>query len=262
MNILSDIYYYVIITKSNLFHESLLRAKLKGTSMKLKLLEKRQETGDTFSFIFLPEESVSWKAGQFIFYTIPHEDKDERGDTRHFTITTPPHEKKIKLTTRYSFQKSSSFKKALFAKEPGDIVEAKNVRGKFTIENTNQKFVFIAGGIGITPFYSILLDLEKQHKIKDIILIYSNKKKENIVFKEELERLKKKYAGLKIIYIFSPQHCDKELLEDSVTDIQNRFFYLSGPFRMVKSVEEALKKLWVDQSKIKKDYIPGYHEES
>lgn len=230
--------------------------------MKLKLLEKKQETEDTFSFIFLPEEPLSWKAGQFIFYTIPHEDKDGRGDTRHFTITTPPYENKIMLTTRYSFQKSSSFKKALFAKEPGDIVEVRDIRGNFTIEDVDNKFVFIAGGIGITPFYSILLELENQKKIKDIILIYSNRKKENIVFRDELERMNKEHPGLRIVYIFSPQHCDKELIQESVSDIQKRIFYLSGPFRMVKSVEEALKELKVDKNKIKKDYIPGYQEAS
>ena len=162
------------------------------------------------------------------------------------------------LTTRYLNQGSSSFKKALFAKEPGDLVEASDVRGKFIIEESNQKYVFIAGGIGITPFYSILLDLENRKKIKDIILIYSNKKKENVVFRDTLDRLNKKFPGLTMIYLFSPQHCDKELIQESVSDIQSRIFYLSGPIRMVKSVEKVLQELQVDKSKIKKDYIPGY----
>lgn len=226
--------------------------------MKLELIEKREESADVFSFIFKPRIPVSWQAGQYVLYKIPHNNPDDRGDTRIFTISSPPYQKNLMLTTRYAFKESSSFKKALFAKQIGDVVEASTVRGKFIVEDINQKFVFIAGGIGITPFYSILLDLEKQNKIKDIILIYSNKKKENIVFRDTLERLAKQFPGLRIIYIFSPRHCDKELIQETVPDIQERIFYLSGPVRLVKSVEEVLRQLSVDKNKIKKDYIPGY----
>jgi len=224
------------------------------------MVEKRQEKEDVFSFIFQPQEPVSWRAGQFVLYKIPHENPDDRGNTRIFTISSPPYQKKIMLTTRYFFQESSSFKQALFAKEVGDFVEALKIQGDFTVEDANKKMVFITGGIGITPFHSILLDLENKKNIQDIILIYSNKNEESIVFRDTMNRLDKQFHGFKIRYIFSPQRCDQELIKESVQDIEKRIFYISGPMPMVKAVEEALRQLAVDREKIKKDYFPGTGE--
>lgn len=224
--------------------------------MQLELIEKRQETADVFSFIFKPPIDVSWQAGQYTLYKLPHDNPDDRGDTRIFTISSPPHQKTIMLTTRFFFQKSSSFKKALFAKNIGEQIEALRVQGHFTVEDPDKKLVFIAGGIGITPFHSILLELENLGKIKDIILIYSNKNAESVVFRETLNELERKINGIKITYIYSPQRCDETLLKESVQDIYNRVFYLSGPIRMVKSVEEVLERIQINRGKIRKDYFP------
>ena len=224
--------------------------------MKLKLIEKKQETNNVFSFIFQPPKPVSWQAGQYVFYKLPHDNPDDRGDTRIFTISSPPYQERIMITTRFFFQESSSFKKALFSKEVGDSIEALRIQGHFTVEEPNKKLVFIAGGIGITPFHSILLELENRNNIKDIILIYSNRNEESVVFKETMDRLEKKFQGIKINYIYSPQRCNKELIKDSVPDIYERIFYLSGPIRMVRSVEEALEELNVNIENIKKDYFP------
>ena len=227
--------------------------------MKLELIEKRQEAKDVFSFIFQAQKPISWQAGQFIVYKIPHDHPDNRGDTRIFTISSSPYQGKIMLTTRYFFDQSSSFKQALFRKDLGSYVEGIDVKGHFTVENANKKLAFIAGGIGITPFHAILLDLEEREKIKDVILIYSSRDKENIVFRDTMKRLENQFRGLKIVYLFSPQHCDLEMVKKSVPDIQERTFYLSGPTGMVKSVEEILHQLDVDRSKIKRDYLPGYN---
>jgi glycine betaine catabolism B len=224
--------------------------------MKLKLIEKNQETNDVFSFIFQPPNPVSWQAGQYVFYKLPHDNPDDRGDTRIFTIASPPYQERIMITTRFFFQESSSFKKALFSKEVGDFIEALRIQGHFTVEEPNKKLVFIAGGIGITPFHSILLELENRNKIKDIILIYSNRNEESVIFKETLDRLEKKFQEISIKYIYSPQRCDKGLIKESVPDIYERIFYLSGPIRMVRSVEEALEELNVNRENIRKDYFP------
>lgn len=228
--------------------------------MELKLIEKRKETDDVFSFIFKPLEPVSWQAGQYVLYKLPHNNPDDRGNTRIFTISSPPHQKNIILTTHYFFQESSSFKRALFAKKVGESIEAIKIQGNFTIEDPERKMVFIAGGIGITPFHSILLDLENKKKIKDIILIYSNKNTDRVVFKETLDRLNQKFQNFQIKYIYSPQHSDEKLIKETVPNIYERAFYLSGPIRMVSSVEDALNKLNVDKKNIRKDYFPRTDE--
>lgn len=228
--------------------------------MKFRIEEKRKEVDDIYSFIFQPQEPVTWQAGQYALYRVSHDNPDNRGETRIFTISSPPFQKKIMLTTNYSFEESSSFKKALFAKKAGDAVEAIKIDGKFTVNKEYQKLVFIAGGIGITPFHSILLDLEEKKDYRDIILVYSNKNEEHIVFKDTLNNLAERYSKLNIKYIFSPQRADENLIKETVPDLEERVFYISGPMRLVKAVEETLYQLKVDKENIKKDYFPGINE--
>ena len=225
--------------------------------MKLTLLEKKQELEDVFSFVFQPPESINWQAGQYLSYRIPHQNPDNRGETRIFTISSAPYQKNIWLTTRYYFEKSSSFKKVLFKMKPGETVEAFNIRGHFVLEDIQRKVAFITGGIGITPVHSILLDLNKKKTIHDIILIYSNRNEQNVVFEETLETLKNENPGLKINYIFSPDRCNIQMLEAMIPDIPQRLFYLSGPITMVKSLQEVLARLQVNPENIKRDYFPG-----
>ena len=228
--------------------------------MKFRIEEKRKEVDDIYSFIFQPQEPVTWQAGQYALYRVPHDNPDNRGETRIFTISSPPFQKKIMLTTNYSFEESSSFKKALFAKKAGDVVEAIKIDGKFTVNKEYQKLVFIAGGIGITPFHAILLDLEEKKDYRDIILVYSNKNEEHIVFKDTLNNLAERYSKLNIKYIFSPQRADENFIKETVPDLEERVFYISGPMRLVKAVEETLYQLKVDKENIKKDYFPGINE--
>lgn len=228
--------------------------------MKFRIEEKRKEVDDIYSFIFQPQEPVTWQAGQYALYRVSHDNPDNRGETRIFTISSPPFQKRIMLTTNYSFEESSSFKKALFAKKAGDVVEAIKIDGKFTVNKEYQKLVFIAGGIGITPFHSILLDLEEKKDYRDIILVYSNKNEEHIVFKDTLNNLAERYSKLNIKYIFSPQRADENFIKETVPDLEERVFYISGPMRLVKAVEETLYQLKVDKENIKKDYFPGINE--
>ncbi len=225
--------------------------------MKLKIEEKRKEINDIYSFIFQPEEPVTWQAGQYALYRIPHDNPDSRGETRIFTISSPPFQNKIMLTTHYFFEKSSSFKKALFAKKAGEIIDVVKIDGNFTVNKDDKSLVFIAGGIGITPYHSILLELEKNGDSRDIILIYSNKNIDNVTFKDTLDNLAKSYNRLKVNYIFSPQRADEDFIKKTVPDLQKSTFYISGPMVMVKTVEESLQRLNVEKKNIKKDYFPG-----
>ena len=107
---------------------------------------------------------------------------DSRGNRRYFTISSSPTESEIRIGIKF-YQNSSSFKKTLLNLKTGDKVLAGSLSGDFTIANTKEKkFVFVAGGIGITPFRSILKYLIDNNVKKDIILLYSNKLKEEIVY--------------------------------------------------------------------------------
>lgn len=225
--------------------------------MKLKFIEKKKEAGDAVSHIFEPLEPMDWTAGQFLIYFLPHESPDIRGKQRFFTISSAPFEKHVMLTTRIFSENRSSFKQALEKLNPGDLVEVKGPDGDFVLTEPNTQYVFIAGGIGITPFRSILKQLDHEDKDFTVELLYANKTDE-FVFKEELEELKTKHPNFEIRYIISPQHIDEKYIEQNVNDYKNKMFYVSGPEPMVESLYEMLKGMGIKEENIKTDYFPGY----
>jgi ferredoxin-NADP reductase len=225
--------------------------------MKLKLINKNSETSDVISFLWEPEEPVEWKPGQFLHYVLKHADPDDRGDERWFTISSPPFEKNPTITTRFATEKSSSFKKALHNLQIGDSIEADSVDGDFTIDDPAKSMVFIAGGIGVTPYHSILKQLDHDGQPINVTLLYSNRNPE-IVFKDAFEELAKKHDTFKVHYILSPQRIDEEIIRQFVPDLQVPIFYVSGPEPMVDALSDTLKKMGVPEDHIKGDWFPGY----
>lgn len=227
--------------------------------MKLKLIAKRQETPDVISFQFQPDQPLSWKAGQFLHYTLHHEPTDDRGSDRWFTISSAPHEGQAQITTRFTEDKSSSFKNHLKQMKEGDEIEAEGPEGDFTVNDPEEEMVFIAGGIGVTPYRAILLDMDHNQKPIKIHLLYSNRNEE-IVFKDEFEELKKRHSGLKIDYIVGDR-LTVDKIRELAPDYQERMVYLSGPEPMVESLGNALKEAGLKEDHLKQDWFPGYPEE-
>src|SRR6185312_1129439 len=155
--------------------------------MKLTLSERRQETPDILTFRFAAPWLKDWKPGQYLHYTLEHPSPDDRGVERWFTIASAPFEEYVQLTTRFS-EKSSTFKKALRALNVGEAIEADGLEGEFTVENPRRRLVFIAGGIGVTPYRSILLALDRAKAPIDVDLLYANRD-ESFPFRDELEEL-------------------------------------------------------------------------
>ena len=227
--------------------------------MILTLFNKVPRTADITSFYFKPQIPVEWEAGQYMQFTLPHDNPDDRGTGRFFTISSAPFEENIMITTRFAGDASSTFKKALLKMEIGQSISALMAQGEFVVKDFTKSYVFIAGGIGITPFRSILLDLDFNNQLgnMEVSLFYSNRSND-IVFKEELDNLGLKNPILKVKYVISPEICDIELIKTAITDFQEKFYYISGPINMVRSIEDALGKAGVEDSRIKKDYFPGY----
>lgn len=228
--------------------------------MQLRLLEKRQITSDCITFIFENSEHVSWKAGQYFRYKIENSNPDDRKITRFFTNAAAPFENKIQITTRFVTERSSTFKLDLQQLEVGSTIEAFGPFGDFTLEDpSSKKICFIAGGIGITPFRSILLQLNADLKPFDITLLYANRNEE-IVFKDELDQLAAKNSGLKINYVINPNKIEDADIQEAVSDFSTTIFYVSGPEPMVKGIEETLRKLGAKEENLKHDYFPGYEK--
>jgi glycine betaine catabolism B len=224
--------------------------------MKIELIKKVQESADTFSFIFQPEKEISWEAGQYILYRIPHKDPDSRGINRFFTISSAPYEKVIMLSTRFDPLNGSSFKRALFGLEPGSIVEASNIQGGMVFKDKDTRHVFIAGGIGITPFRSILLDLAYRGISPDAALIYGNRN-DDFPFKETLDKLKSEHQWLDINYVVEPRHIDNVIIRQADKNVHGSSYYVSGPVKMVRIIRDILLEENISSENMLFDYFPG-----
>jgi glycine betaine catabolism B len=225
--------------------------------MKLTLTNKKPITPDVTLFIFTPEEPINWKAGQFLRYQLPDPSPDERGESRFFTISSAPYEKNIFLATKFAPNEGSTFKKDLHNLPIGATIDSFGPSGSFTLNYPEEEYVFIAGGIGITPFRSIVMDLNHSGKPVNINLLYANRNMD-IPFKEEFEEVKKAHPEFKIQYFIGDNKIDEQSIRKNVADLTKPIFYLSGPEPMVQSFEELLAKMGAPEDHIKRDYFPGY----
>jgi ferredoxin-NADP reductase len=233
----------------------------------LTLTNKEEIAQNTYEFTFLPEKAMPYLAGQYLEWTLPEGRKgDAKGNRRYFTIASSPTEKEIRLGVRMS-DAPSAFKQTLLRLKVGDTVSAGQLAGDFTLPtNTKKKLVFIAGGIGVTPFRSMvqyILDTGK----RDVVMFYSNKKADEVAYYDILERAREQ-VGMKTIYALTDDTrsfagsyngmISPEIIKKEVPDYRERTFYISGPRGMVLAFEAALKDLGIKQTRIKTDYFPGF----
>jgi ferredoxin-NADP reductase len=222
--------------------------------MLLRLITKKPETPGITTFVFKPDVPFSWQAGQYLHYILPHPNVDDRGTGRWFTISAPPFIGNPSMTTRHFYEQSSSFKKALFKLEIGDQIEADGPGGDFVIDEKAVQHVFIAGGIGITPFCAMLGQLEHDKKDLNIGLLYLNRDK-NVVYKNLLNNLQKSQSNFKVNY-----YIDRAITMADLAKYprDETVFYLSGPKQMVEAYQTMLTEMGIEKKKIKLDYFPGY----
>jgi ferredoxin-NADP reductase len=235
--------------------------------MKVKLVKKVDEAKLTKSFYFESEEPVTWQAGQYFYITLPKLNyPDERGDTRHFTISGSPTEGgTIRITTRV--RQESGYKKTLDELPIGTEMEGKGPNGLFTFPpDHNSKvtnLVFIAGGIGITPFRSMIKYAVDKNITLPIKLLYSNSDSE-FVFKNELDTWSEANQNLKIEYLDTSVsgRIDKLKLEkfihNSNLKIENCTWWVVGPPPFVNAIEEILEELKIEEDNVKTEKFTGY----
>lgn len=241
--------------------------------MKLKLLEKRKEAKGTYSFIWKPEREVSYLPGQFFYFTLPKLNyPDPKGSTRHFTISSSPTEgENLVSTTR--IRDESGFKKTLFELEIGTTIEGEGPNGTFILdENEEGSHVLLAGGIGITPFRSIIkYHFDKNLKIP-LHLIYSNSIPEEIAFRKELEDISAKYDSFKLdMTITKPEESkekwdglkgriDENVLKSSITNHESQAptFWVCGPPAFIDAMEDVLGKMNITSNRVRSEKFTGY----
>lgn len=232
------------------------------------VLKKEEKLSDSVSaFWFEPTRRFDYKPGQFLEYTLPHSHSDSRGTRRFFSIASSPTEGMILLASKFS-EPGSSFKTKLKSLDLGDEITASKVAGDFVLPfDINEKLVFIAGGIGITPFRSMVKFLLDNKEGRDIVLLYAAKTEQDLVFRNLFETAKNTF-GMRNVYILSENTpigwsgrqgiIDESLIREEISDFPDRVFYISGPEPMVQNIEKMLAGMALPKKQIKRDYFPGY----
>lgn len=242
-------------------------------SPKYKLLtaiqQKLQIAPDMVDFLFPLQKKLAFSPGQYMEWTLPHKKPDSRGNRRYFTIASSPTEDTLRIGVRF-YPNGSSFKKAMLQAVPTIPIVGAQVSGDFTLpKNKDQKLVFIAGGIGITPFRSMIKYLVDRREKRPITLLYSNKMVEHIVY-YDIFNAAQQTLGINTVYTLtdvakvpgdwrgSVGRIDARMIAQFVPDYKERLFYLSGPRSMITSYEDTLKRMGIKEKHIKKDYFPGF----
>jgi ferredoxin-NADP reductase len=238
------------------------------TKLILTLKEKIQVSSDIVDLIFRPNQKLAFIPGQYMEWTLSYPHPDSRGNRRYFTLASSPTEDTVRLGVKF-YENGSSYKKAMFKMDEKTMIIGSQIAGEFTLPNDYaKKLVFIAGGIGITPFRSMLKYLIDTKQKRDIVLFYANKTVEEIVYKDVFDQAQKE-LNIKTVYTLtgmsSPPlnyhgkigRINAEMIASEVPDYKERTFYLSGPHVMVTAYDEVLKNMGIKNELIKKDFFPG-----
>lgn len=234
----------------------------------LRLKQKVRLAPDIYDFTFAPARRLAFAPGQYMEWTLGHAGPDNRGNRRFFTLASSPTESELRLGVKFS-PESSSFKRALLDMPPDGEIVAGQLGGDFVLPaDARQTCVLIAGGIGITPFRSMLKYLLDTGERRPIVLFYTNRRAEEIVYKDLLDHAQQA-LGIKTIYTLTDTrklpagweghagYISPQLIQSEVPGYLDSRFYVSGPPSMVESVRAMLRQMGISERQIKTDLFSG-----
>ncbi len=226
-------------------------------------VENILEEGSKYLTIYLKKpKNFNFYPGQYIDIELSLNPVDPRNNVRAFTITSSPTEKHLMITFKKGI---SRYKKYLESIRVNDQIKVSHPAGTFILDDSTPA-VFIAGGIGITPFRSMLKYAVDLNLKTPLNLIYTSSNP-NFAFKAQLDNLQKTYSNLKLIYLTTTteRELNKINLKKILTQLKisssqsaNLIYYLSGSHKMVESVSKLLLDFGVDQFDIREDNFDGY----
>ena len=250
-----NVFSYIISPKAKLF-----------PSLKQKL----RLTPDSVDFVFRSNyKKFSYVPGQYMEWTLAHDDTDNRGNRRYFTLASSPTEPDVRIGVKF-YKQSSSYKRALLAADRNTQIIASQISGDFVMpKGPNKKLVFIAGGIGITPYRSMIKYLLDTKEQRTVTLLYSARTAEDFSYKDVFEQARQE-LGINTIYVITGKgaHADDhhsmhgrinaDMIKQQVPDYRERTFYISGTQAMVSAMQGTLSGLDIPKHQVKVDYFSGY----
>ena len=237
--------------------------------VRLALKEQRQIGPEIVSFTFRKPSWFRHRPGQYMEWSLPVAHGDARGTRRYFSLASSPTEEDIIVAARFP-RPASRFKEEMRAMRPEALITAGELAGDFTLpRNPRVPLAFIAGGIGITPFRSMLKYLVDKGEKRDIVLLYAANVPEQLVFSDVI-REARAVIGLRVATTVSdlPRvpaawpgrrgFVDADMIREVIPDAARRLVFVSGPPVMVNATTSALRSAGVKRRSIRTDYFPGY----
>ncbi len=233
---------------------TLLVAQRFGAQLILRARTKLAPNVYDFAFSVPSKQRLAFMPGQYLEWTLPHTSTDSRGNRRTFSIASCPADSEVHICLKV-YEPSSSFKKALLSLQPGQSIRASRPAGDFTLPtDPRQPIVFIAGGIGITPFHSMITSVVAEAKQRDITLVYVTATAADFAFGDTFKRAEK--FGVKTHYLTGRLQPDD--LKQFIIPSANQKFYVSGPDGFVRAYKKMLVGLHVPIHTIRTDHFSGY----
>jgi len=234
--------------------------------MRATVAEKREVAKGTLLVLFAVEGYPDYRPGAYFWVELPDRGhSDEKGLRRHISLATSPTERGVVgLATRL---RDSAFKRTLAELEVGDEVQVEEPKGSFLLpEDTGAEYVFVAGGIGITVFRSMLRFIADEGLPYRITLVYSNRDRESAAFLDELEELERRIGGLRVVLTMTDEpgwegetrRLDADALADVVGGLDGRKFLVAGPPAMAEGVADSLRAAGVPDDRLLADKFSGY----
>ena len=230
--------------------------------------EKIIASSNVIDFLFQPNQPMNFLPGQYLEWTLAHPRTDSRGNRRYFTIASSPTEQTLRLGVKF-YEKGSSYKHALYQLDQHKPIIGAQLAGEFILpKDPRQKIVFIAGGIGVTPYRSMIKYLLDTKQPRSIVLFYANKNISEIAYRDVFDQAQRE-LGIKTVYTLTDKatvptdwhgrvgRIDEKMIAEEVPDYRERMFYLSGPHTMLEATKKVLRSLGVRKNQIKTDYFPG-----
>jgi ferredoxin-NADP reductase len=232
----------------------------------LKLIDRHEVARATIEFRFEKPANLIFKPGQYAGFTLLNpSETDAGGITRRFSLSSTPDDTHIAITTRIQ---SSAYKRVLNALSPSDEIKFAGPTGNFILhEDASIPAVFIAGGIGIAPFYSMIRHATKHHSPQKMILFYGNQSKADAPYLDEIIELQKNNSNFTFIPTMANPDADwkgetgfitAEIIKKNIPNLNEPIYYVCGSPAMVTTLQETLAEMEIDEDKIKTEDFPGY----
>jgi ferredoxin-NADP reductase len=234
--------------------------------MRATVKDKREVARGTLFYVFDAGERFDFRPGQYFWVEVVNPPyTDDRGSRRHISVVLSPTEGgDLGLATRV---RDTAFKRSLAELEVGDEVEVEPPKGDFRLpEDTSRDYVFVAGGIGITVFRSMLRYIADEQLPYRVTLIYSNRDRESTAFLDELQELEERIPGFRLVATMTgdPEwegesgRVDADFLRAHLDDLGAPTYLLAGPPPMVEGVVDELKQAGLPEEQILPDRFSGY----